>query len=74
MAITRGFGMKLDLTTGAMRRWVMGRDGVERWLDNGAPTYPPCDRSACGDHRPGPCDNPECKALAPQNNPRPEGD
>lgn len=75
MAITGGFGMIMDLTRGgAMRRWVIGRDGVKRWLDDGSPVDPACDRSACGDHSPGPCDNPDCKALAPQDNPRSNGD
>lgn len=36
MAITGGFGMTLDLSRGSMRRWVIGRDGVQRWDDNGA--------------------------------------
>ena len=49
MTITGGFGMMMDLTRGGtMRRWVIGRDGVKRWLDTGAPTEPACDRSACG--------------------------
>ena len=67
MAITGGFGMMMDLTRGgAMRRWVMGRDGVKRWLDTGAPTEPACDRSACGEHSPGLCDHPDCEVLATQ--------
>jgi hypothetical protein len=38
MAITGGFGVMMDLSRGgAMRRWVMGRDGVKRWLDSGEP-------------------------------------
>lgn len=45
--------MTMDLTRGgAMRRWVIGRDGVKRWLDDGSPVDPACDRSACGDHSP----------------------
>lgn len=41
MAITRGFGMTMDLSRGgAMRRWVMGHDGVKRWLDSGEPCEP----------------------------------
>lgn len=41
MAITGGFGMMVDLERGgAMRRWVMGRDGVKRWLDSGEPCEP----------------------------------
>ena len=74
MTITGGFGFTKDLTTGAMRRWFMGRDGVKRWHDTGAPTEPACDRSACRDQSPGPCDNPDCEALAQQINPRPPGD
>jgi hypothetical protein len=34
--ITGGFGMTMDLELGAMRQWTMGRDGVQRWLDNDA--------------------------------------
>lgn len=37
MSITGGFGMTMDLERGTMRRWVMGRDGVKRWADNGEP-------------------------------------
>lgn len=38
MAITGGFGVMMDLSRGgAMRRWVMGRDGVKRWHDSGEP-------------------------------------
>jgi hypothetical protein len=40
MAITGGFGMTMDLERGTMRQWVMGRDGVKRWADNGEPTEP----------------------------------
>lgn len=59
--------MMMDLTRGgAMRRWFVGRDGVKRWFDTGAPTEPACDRSACRDHSPGPCDHPDCEALAQQ--------
>lgn len=36
MPITGGFGMKLDLSRGGMRRWVMGRDGIQRWMDTSA--------------------------------------
>ncbi|MCA0187686.1 MAG: hypothetical protein LCH90_17170 [Proteobacteria bacterium] len=75
MAITGGFGMMMDLTRGgAMRRWVIGRDGVKRWLDDGTPVDPPCDYGACGDRNPGSSDNPERKALAQQDNPRSNGD
>lgn len=65
MAITGGFGMTMDLERGTMRQWVMGSDGVKRWADNGQPCDPNCDRSACGDHSPGKCDNPDCPALTP---------
>jgi hypothetical protein len=34
--ITGGFGWTMDLERGAMRQWTMGRDGVQRWLDNNA--------------------------------------
>jgi hypothetical protein len=37
MAITGGFGMTVDLERGTSRQWVMGRDGVNRWSDNGEP-------------------------------------
>ena len=41
MAIKGGFGMMMDINRGgAMRRWVMGRDGVKRWLDSGEPCEP----------------------------------
>ena len=63
MAITGGFGVTIDTRTGVSRCWFIGRDGFKRWADTGAPTEPACDRSACGDHRPGPCDNPDCEAL-----------
>lgn len=63
MAITGGFGVTIDTKSGVSRCWFVGRDGIKRWADTGAPTYPACDRSACGDHRPGPCDNPDCEAL-----------
>ena len=43
MAITGGFGTTLDLERGTSRQWVIGRDGVKRWADNGEP----CDRR-CG--------------------------
>lgn len=56
--------MMMDITRGgAMRRWVMGKDGIKRWLDSGELCEPACDRSACGDYSPGPCDNPDCEAL-----------
>jgi hypothetical protein len=47
MAITRGFGTKVDLARGAARPWVMGRDGVKRWADNGEPCEQPR-RCKCG--------------------------
>lgn len=39
--ITGGFGMTMDLERGTMRQWVMGRDGVKRWADNGEPVEKP---------------------------------
>jgi hypothetical protein len=33
----RGFGMTFDLTTGGMRNWYVGADGVTRWADNEEP-------------------------------------
>lgn len=38
MAITGGFGVEFDLSTGQQRQWVMGRDGVKRWADTNVPT------------------------------------
>lgn len=35
MGITGGFGTTIDLESGTSRQWVMGRDGVKRWVDNG---------------------------------------
>ena len=35
MAITGGFGITVDLERGIARRWVLGRDGIKRWLDTG---------------------------------------
>ena len=32
--ITRGFGMTPDLERRTTRNWVMGADGVKRWVDN----------------------------------------
>lgn len=37
MPITGGFGMTMDIKTGAMRKWTIGPDGVKRWYDNGDP-------------------------------------
>ena len=62
MAITGGFGMTV-LASGFVRRWFIDRAGIRRWVDNNAPCDPPCDRSACRDYSPGPCDNPDCEAL-----------
>lgn len=36
MSITGGFGVSVDLETGAARAWYMGPDGVQRWADTGA--------------------------------------
>ena len=35
MGITGGFGITMDLERGTSRQWVIGRDGVKRWADNG---------------------------------------
>lgn len=35
--ITGGFGVTIDLETGASRAWYMGPDGVQRWADTGEP-------------------------------------
>jgi hypothetical protein len=67
MAITGGFGMTMDLERGTSRRWVIGRDGVKRWADDGLPCEPNCDRSLCGDHSPGDCDHPDCPARLRPN-------
>lgn len=37
MAITRGFGTAFNFEAGAVRNWVMGADGVRRWVDTGEP-------------------------------------
>lgn len=37
MGIKGGFGATLDFERGTSRQWVMGRDGVKRWADNGQP-------------------------------------
>lgn len=62
----RGFGMTMDIKRGTMRRWVVGEDGIKRWVDNNKPVPdgPDCDRSACGDFSPGECDHPDCHARA----------
>ena len=46
MAITGGFGVTMDLERGTSRQWVMGRDGVKRWADDGAPVDGSC--AECG--------------------------
>ena len=33
----RAFGVTMDLERGTTRNWVMGSDGVKRWVDNMAP-------------------------------------
>jgi len=35
--ITKGFGMTLDMQSGSMRNWFIGRDGVKRWADTQEP-------------------------------------
>ena len=37
MTITGGFGVSVDLETGASRAWYMGPDGVKRWADTDEP-------------------------------------
>lgn len=37
--ITRGFGITVDIERGTTRNWVMGADGVKRWVDNMSPVY-----------------------------------
>lgn len=37
MGITGGFGTMMDLERGTSRQWVVGRDGIKRWADNGEP-------------------------------------
>lgn len=39
--ITRAFGITLDIERGTMRNWVMGTDGVIRWLDTSEPVDKP---------------------------------
>lgn len=41
MGITGGFGTTMDLERGTSRQWVMGRDGVKRWADNGEQVHKP---------------------------------
>jgi hypothetical protein len=50
MAITGGFGMTIDTETGLSRRWVIGRDGVKRWLDTGDPVYQRDEEPEFGDY------------------------
>lgn len=40
MSITGGFGVTMDLERGTLRRWVLGRDGIKRWADDGKPVEP----------------------------------
>jgi hypothetical protein len=40
MAITGGFGWRLDLERGTLRQWAMGRNGVQLWTDNNQPVEP----------------------------------
>ena len=35
----RAFGITTDLERGTTRNWVMGADGVKRWVDNMSPVY-----------------------------------
>lgn len=35
MAITGGFGFMYDTEAGVSRKWVMDKEGVKRWADNG---------------------------------------
>lgn len=41
--ITGGFGTTMDLERGTSRQWVVGRDGVKRWADNGEPVVAPAE-------------------------------
>ena len=34
MSITRGFGWRYDVSTGAIRNWHLDADGNMRWIDN----------------------------------------
>lgn len=38
--ITGGFGFTMDLERGTVRQWVIGSDGVKRWVDTGEPAQP----------------------------------
>jgi hypothetical protein len=35
MGITGGFGMVYDLDSRTVRHWVIGSDGIKRWVDTG---------------------------------------
>jgi len=49
MAIKRGFGFTIETTIGKVRRWVLGKDGIKRWLDTGTPIdKPPSNCPRCG--------------------------
>ena len=37
VGITGGFGTTMDLERGTSRKWVVARDGITRWADNGEP-------------------------------------
>lgn len=39
--ITGGFGMELDLQTGRVRHWYVGRDGIQGWAGNDQPVKEP---------------------------------
>ena len=40
MSGLRGFGVTIDLTTGRMRSWYAGADGIQRWADTDEPIAP----------------------------------
>lgn len=54
MTITGGFGVSIDLETGAARAWYMGPDGVQRWADTDEPVERGDERPT-GDTPPGRC-------------------
>ena len=37
MTITRSFGTNFTFPGGAARSWYAGKDGIQRWADNGQP-------------------------------------
>ena len=37
--MTRAFGITVDIERGTTRNWVMGDDGVKRWVDNMSLVY-----------------------------------